>query len=155
MPFITFWAVMEHLVEPRAFLHISAKLLRPGGHCFILVPNLQSLAMRLLGSKYRYILPEHLNYFEKATLHTFVHKEPAFEMVDSGSTHFNPVVIWQDWRSPKAFVSDEDRARLLQRTTAWKQNTILRPMKFVYRVTERLLGALNLADNLFVVLRRK
>src|SRR5437588_3734135 len=36
---ITFWAVMEHLHDPRRFLEKAAALLQPSGLCFILVPN--------------------------------------------------------------------------------------------------------------------
>jgi 2-polyprenyl-3-methyl-5-hydroxy-6-metoxy-1,4-benzoquinol methylase len=46
---ITFWAVMEHLFEPKRFLKKTAALLKPGGFCFILVPNMKSLAVRVLG----------------------------------------------------------------------------------------------------------
>lgn len=152
---ITFWAVMEHLVYPGKFLARAWQMLKPDGYCFILAPNLRSLAVRLVGAKYRYIMPEHLNYFTPATLRTFVGQVEAFEIVDSGSTHFNPVVIWQDWRSPAREVPDEERARLLQRTTAWKQSLLLSPIKIVYNGMERLLGSMDLADNLFVVLRKR
>ncbi|MEP6662624.1 MAG: class I SAM-dependent methyltransferase, partial [Verrucomicrobiota bacterium] len=40
---ITFWAVMEHLLEPKKFLRKAAMLLKAKGCCFILVPNLNSL----------------------------------------------------------------------------------------------------------------
>src|SRR5207302_11164217 len=93
---ITLWAVMEHLAVPGKFLSKAAQLLEPGGHCFILVPNMRSLAVRLLGPKYRYIMEEHLNYFTPATLQAFAAREPGFEIVGSVSTHFNPAVIWQD-----------------------------------------------------------
>ena len=60
---VTFWAVLEHLFEPGKFLEKAASILKPGGLCFVLVPNLDSLAVRLLKTKYRYIYPQHLNYF--------------------------------------------------------------------------------------------
>ena len=151
---VTFWAVLEHLAEPRAFLEQAAGLLRPGGHCFILVPNLQSLAVRLLGPKYRYIMAEHLNYFTAATSRDFVRKSGLFEIVAGSSTHFNPAVIWQDLRSRQREVADTERGRLLQRTTAWKQSPWAKPALLAYRGLERVLGALNLADNLVVVARR-
>jgi 2-polyprenyl-3-methyl-5-hydroxy-6-metoxy-1,4-benzoquinol methylase len=50
---VTFWAVMEHLFEPQSFLKKAASVLKPGGLCFILVPNMHSLAVRVLGAKYR------------------------------------------------------------------------------------------------------
>src|SRR5260370_26587915 len=42
---------------------------------FILVPNMASLAVRLLGTKYRYIFAEHLNYFTPRTLGQFAGRE--------------------------------------------------------------------------------
>jgi len=151
---ITFWAVMEHLVKPQQFLTKAADILKPGGHCFVLVPNLESLAVRLLGPKYRYIMAEHLNYFTSATLNAFVSRRQSLEILASGSCHFNPVVIWQDFWSPQPSVSDEARGRLLKRTTTWKQNRLLKPIQAIYGGAERVLGAVGLADNLWMVLRK-
>ncbi|MGI8966291.1 MAG: class I SAM-dependent methyltransferase [Limisphaerales bacterium] len=152
---ITFWAVMEHLVDAKKFLAKASTLLRPGGHCFILVPNLKSLAIKILGAKYRYILPQHVNYFSAETLKKLAQTEPSLEIVVSGAMHFNPLVILQDFFGSGEFVSDKNRADLLQRTTAYKQNSLLKPVKWAYDGVEQILGAFGLADNLFIVLRRK
>jgi 2-polyprenyl-3-methyl-5-hydroxy-6-metoxy-1,4-benzoquinol methylase len=152
---ITFWAVLEHLAEPRKFLIKAATVLKPGGHCFVLVPNMKSLAVRWLGPRYRYIIEEHLNYFDSRTLRRFVATESAFAIVEMKSTHFNPVVLWLDRYGGTRRVPDDVRAALLKRTTAWKQNPLLTPMKWIYSGVERLLGRLRLADNLVIVLRRK
>jgi 2-polyprenyl-3-methyl-5-hydroxy-6-metoxy-1,4-benzoquinol methylase len=151
---VTFWAVIEHLLEPRKFLNKAANVLKSGGHCFVLVPNMKSLAVRLLGKKYRYIFPQHVNYFTKKTLKNFSLQEN-FEIVALGTMHFNPIVIWQDFRNTGEFVPDEQRATLLKRTTTYKQNPFLKPVKIIYHFTEKLLSRFNLADNLFIVLRKK
>jgi 2-polyprenyl-3-methyl-5-hydroxy-6-metoxy-1,4-benzoquinol methylase len=150
---VTFWAVVEHLLEPQSFLAKAWSVLKPGGLCFVLVPNLKSLAARSLGARYRYVYPQHLNYFTKATLAKLVEKW--FAVVECRSTHFNPIVIWQDWRAGGKDISNHDRAALLQRTTSYKQNPALKPVKALYKLTEKTLGALTLADNLMVVLRRR
>lgn len=150
---VTLWAVVEHLLDPRLFLAKAWSLLKPDGLCFVLVPNMKSLAARVLGARYRYLYPQHLNYFTQATLKRLV--EPRFSVVEFRSTHFNPIVIWQDWRGGGKDISNRERAQLLQRTTAYKQNPLLKPVKVLYQLTERTLGALNLADNLVVVLRRQ
>ena len=92
---VTFWAVLEHLFEPRSFLERAWSLLKPDGLCFVLVPNMKSLAARLLGARYRYIYPQHLNYFTRRTLTRFV--TGRFTVLKLRSMHFNPLVIWQDW----------------------------------------------------------
>jgi 2-polyprenyl-3-methyl-5-hydroxy-6-metoxy-1,4-benzoquinol methylase len=150
---VTFWAVLEHLLEPGPFLAKAASVLQPGGRCFVLVPNMRSLAARWLGARYRYIYPQHLNYFTAGTLTRLV--EQRFSVIDRRSTHFNPIVVWQDWRGGDRDISNRERAQLLQRTTAYKQQPLLRPVKALYRLTEAALGTLNLADNLALALRKK
>jgi 2-polyprenyl-3-methyl-5-hydroxy-6-metoxy-1,4-benzoquinol methylase len=150
---VTFWAVVEHLLEPKPFLAKAWSVLKPDAFCFVLVPNMNSLAVRALGARYRYIYPQHLNYFTKATLAKLVEKW--FSVIAFGSTHFNPIVIWQDWRSDGKDISNRERAELLQRTTSYKQNPLLAPVRALYRLAEKALGTLFLADNLVVVLRKK
>ena len=149
---VTFWAVVEHLLEPKPFLAKAWSVLKPDGLCFVLVPNMKSLAARVLGARYRYLYPQHLNYFTKATLAKLV--ETRFAVIVLSSTHFNPIVIWQDWRGGGKDISNRERAELLRRTTSYKQNPLLKPVKALYKLAEKTLGALNLADNLVVVLRK-
>lgn len=149
---ITFWAVLEHLSEPGRFLERAWDLLKPGGVCFVLVPNFESLAVRLLGAKYRYIYAQHLNYFTRKTLVRFV--EARLKVRGLRSTHFNPMVIWQDWRLGGREVSNDERGNLLRTTTRYKSARYLRPVKWGYSGVERALGSLFLADNLLIVLEK-
>jgi len=151
---VTFWAVLEHLLQPKSFLEKARSILKPNGRCFVLVPNMRSLAVRLLGVRYRYIYPQHLNYFTRSTLNRMV-EQGGFAIAESCSTHFNPVVIWQDWRGRGKEITNQQRAQLLERTTAYKQNPMLKPVKLLYRFAEKCLGRLNLADNLAAVLLKK
>ncbi len=150
---ISFWAVLEHLAEPRAFLERAWTALKPGGVCLVLVPNRGSLAMRWLGARWRYVYPQHLNYFSRATLERLV--EGRFTVLETRFTHFNPVIIWQDWRSGGAEVSNVERAALLRRTTAWKRNRWAAPVKRLYRLAEAGLARVGLADNVAMVLGKK
>jgi len=149
---VTFWAVLEHVLTPAAFLDKAHAILKDHGLCFVLVPNLRSLAIRFLGARYRYIYAQHLNYFSRTTLEKLARKR--FEILEVRSMHFNPIVIWQDWRRAGAEVSNEERANLLQKTTAYKRSPLLKPAKAFYRLSEAILGRLGLADNLAIVLRK-
>jgi 2-polyprenyl-3-methyl-5-hydroxy-6-metoxy-1,4-benzoquinol methylase len=148
---ITFWAVVEHLVHPRPFLEKAASILKPGGHCFVLVPNFRSLATRILGARYRYILPQHVNYFTPQTLHALCSKY--FEVIHLTSTHFNPIVILKDLSATRPVVEAE-RAAMLKRTTIWKQSRLLTPIRLIYRSSESVLSRLMLADNIVAVLKK-
>lgn len=150
---VTFWAVLEHVLHPRALLEKAHAVLKADGRVFVLVPNIGSLATRLLGGRYRYIYPQHLNYFTKSALAKLV--EDRFWIVERRATHFNPVVIWQDWRHGGREISNTERGELLRRTTAYKQNPLLKPVKGIYRLAEKMLSTLGLADNLAVVGAKK
>ena len=150
---VTFWAVIEHLAEPKRFLDKAHTLLQPGGFCFVLVPNFNSLARRLLGARYRYVYEQHLNYFTAQTFTSLC--APKFEVMETRFTHFNPVVIWQDWRSGGREVSNAERGELLKRTMAYKQKAWMKPAKALYGLAEKSLGTLDLADNLAVVLKKR
>jgi 2-polyprenyl-3-methyl-5-hydroxy-6-metoxy-1,4-benzoquinol methylase len=150
---VTFWAVLEHLPEPKGFLEKAWSALKPAGECFVLVPNMHSLAARFLGARYRYVYPQHLNYFTRVTLARLVQER--FDIIETRFTHLNPILMWQDWRSRGGEVSNAARAALLQRTTAYKQHAWLAPVRILYNGTESLLAGLGLADNLAMVLRKR
>jgi 2-polyprenyl-3-methyl-5-hydroxy-6-metoxy-1,4-benzoquinol methylase len=147
---ITMWAVLEHLVDPGAFLAKARSLLKPKGLCVVLVPNLHSLAQTLLGAKYRYVYEQHLNYFSGVTLRHLAAKY--FAITTVAHTHFNPVIIWQDWKSGGQEQSNEARGTLLARTTDLKTNPRLKFLRPIYAATEKALSLTHLADNLVMVL---
>ena len=78
----------------------------------------------------------------------------ALSIVAATTTHFNPMVIWQDATRPRAEVPAAERARLMVRTNVWKQTASAAPARWAYAATERALGRLGLADNLTFVVRR-
>jgi hypothetical protein len=77
-----------------------------------------------------------------------------FEVVEMRFTHFNPIVIWQDWRRGGAEISNQERGQLLKRTTAYKEKPAMKPVKALYKFTEKGLALFGLSDNLAPVLRK-
>jgi SAM-dependent methyltransferase len=65
---VTLWDVLEHVPDPPGFLQYCRALLRPGGYLFLNVPDLDSRQARILGPRWPLFLPEHLNYFNRASL---------------------------------------------------------------------------------------
>ena len=147
---ITLWAVLEHVSEPARFVQQVVRLLRPGGVCIILVPNWNSLARRVLNARYRYILGQHLNYFDETTLRKLVASH--FEVTRTVYTHFNPLVIKEDLRG-KSEPSSADRAHLLQKTNQMKERKG-GLLKGAYHAAEAILSQLHLTDNFALVLRK-
>lgn len=65
---ITLFHVLEHLSSPTRALQRIRTLQAPGGLLVIEVPKFDSLAMRALRARHRYIMWGHPVYFETATL---------------------------------------------------------------------------------------
>lgn len=65
---LTFWATLEHLNDPLAFLRKAARLLKPEGHLYLSTCH-TGLFARLYGAKWRYLnVPEHIFYFHRKNL---------------------------------------------------------------------------------------
>jgi len=66
---ITLWTVLEHIVEPQPFLQSIRRLVAPDGVLLVLVPNFDSLAIRVLHEKaVTFSGDSHVNHFTAATL---------------------------------------------------------------------------------------
>jgi SAM-dependent methyltransferase len=66
---VTLWTVLEHIVEPRSFLQSIRRLLAPDAVLLVLVPNVDSLAVRMLHEKaVTFAGDSHVNHFSPATL---------------------------------------------------------------------------------------
>jgi 2-polyprenyl-3-methyl-5-hydroxy-6-metoxy-1,4-benzoquinol methylase len=66
---ITAFDVVEHLRDPVAFVRTAASWLAPRGVLALTVPNIASLAARVMRRHwYYYAAPDHLHYFTPATL---------------------------------------------------------------------------------------
>ncbi len=65
---VTLWDLLEHVADPLFCLRKCRTLLRPGGHVFANVPDLDSLQARMFGRRWPLILPEHLQYFNRKSL---------------------------------------------------------------------------------------
>jgi SAM-dependent methyltransferase len=66
---VTAFDVLEHLLDPGAFLARLRDWLAPGGRLVLTVPDVRSAAARLLGRRwYYYAPPVHVYYFHAGTL---------------------------------------------------------------------------------------
>ncbi|MFC1589930.1 class I SAM-dependent methyltransferase [Candidatus Omnitrophota bacterium] len=80
---VTMWAVLEHIVDPKAFLKAVRKILVPGGMLVLLVPNVDGLANRILREKSTTFAGySHINLFNNDTLERLL-KKARFESIDS------------------------------------------------------------------------
>jgi SAM-dependent methyltransferase len=77
---LTLWDVIEHTPDPKAVLRRAHELLKPDGVLAMSWPDYGSLAARLLGSRWPFLLTVHLYYFTPRTM-TALLRKTGFEPV--------------------------------------------------------------------------
>jgi SAM-dependent methyltransferase len=71
--------VIEHFPSPRVELGELRRVIAPGGWLVIETPNIETLWFRLLGARWRQLIPDHVFFFTPATL-TRLCEENGFEI---------------------------------------------------------------------------
>jgi SAM-dependent methyltransferase len=66
---ITLWDVLEHVIDPLKMMQKCRDLLKASGRLFLNIPDLDSFEARVLGTRWPLLLPEHMNYFNRPSLH--------------------------------------------------------------------------------------
>lgn len=72
---VTFWDVLEHVSDPRAYVREAARVLKPGGYLFVNYPDVDSISSRIFKQKWWFISPVHLYYFNRKTLMHYFEEE--------------------------------------------------------------------------------
>lgn len=85
---VTMYHVLEHLDDPRADIARLRDLLPSGGHLVIEVPNLRGFFAEKLGEDWEFYYPEHLWYFDDATLPAFI-ASCGFHIITMGRRDFD------------------------------------------------------------------
>lgn len=67
--------LIEHVRNPRRFVEIVHRVLRPGGVIFIATPSLDSWSARVMSTRWMEFKPEHLSYFNRRTLEGLLFSE--------------------------------------------------------------------------------
>jgi len=65
---VAMWSVLEHIYDPARFLETIRGIMKPGGLMFLLVPNVKSLATRLMREMSPCFSWKHLAYFSPHSL---------------------------------------------------------------------------------------
>lgn len=71
---VTLLDILEHLVEPEAFLSRVSQLLDTDGILVIVTPDIGSLAARMMGKRWWHYRIAHINFFNRKSLHYLLTK---------------------------------------------------------------------------------
>lgn len=99
---LTVLSVLEHVNRPRAFLREVSRLLKPGGAAYFIVPNVESLACRVLHERAAtFDGRNHLVYFSPRTLRDVLGRE-GFDVVRTRTrvASLDPVLEWLTYSEP-------------------------------------------------------
>ncbi len=80
---ITLWDVIEHLADPSGELTHAHQMLKPGGMIAIHTMDIDSLAARLMGARWPWLMEMHIHYFSRKTLAKMLQK-CGYEVIWSG-----------------------------------------------------------------------
>jgi 2-polyprenyl-3-methyl-5-hydroxy-6-metoxy-1,4-benzoquinol methylase len=81
---ITMWDVIEHVSDPAAELARSFELLKPGGIIAVHTMDIESVAARLLGQRWPWLMDMHVHYFSRRTMKQMLQKT-GFELIWCGA----------------------------------------------------------------------
>ena len=81
---VTLWDVIEHISEPNQVLRDIALVLNDDGFLILNVPNSNSIAARILGRRWPFLLAVHIHYFTPISIRKILDKH-GFEVVESRS----------------------------------------------------------------------
>ncbi len=92
---VTLWHVLEHVPDPVGTLREVRRVLKPGGHVVVQVPNYGSIQSRVFGDRwYALDVPRHLHHFTPRTLRrAFGAAGLVWESLDHRSFRCNPVIF--------------------------------------------------------------
>ncbi len=80
---VTLWDVIEHVPDPKAYIHRAAELLRAGGVVTLATPDVDSLPAKMAGRRWvgYKLSEEHIYYFSIKTLRQML-EDAGLEVVD-------------------------------------------------------------------------
>lgn len=93
---VTMNDVVEHFTDPQRALQQVAALLRPGGHLYLVTPDIRSLSARVLRGRWWGLRPAHLYYFSPETLARML-RQAGFEVVLR--KRYGRIFTWGYWLS--------------------------------------------------------
>jgi 2-polyprenyl-3-methyl-5-hydroxy-6-metoxy-1,4-benzoquinol methylase len=120
---ITSFQVFEHLPYPKKDVSTLCSMLKKGGVILIEVPNFETWTVRIMGSRHRHFVQDHLNFFSVATLSRLL-SDNGFDVIE----HYFParrmsvrhlVDRWfQQYLPTRVFRAVQN---FLRSTRAWEQ----------------------------------
>lgn len=107
--------LLEHVPAPQRFLQRAGELLTDDGVLYLTTPNFGSLSRRLLGNAWPIVHPEHIGYFERATLRRMALNTGCLREIRIEANNVAPSTLVAWWRRGRASTQGMEPDRAAQR----------------------------------------
>lgn len=81
---ITMWDVIEHVDDPQGELRKAYHLLKPGGMVVVHTMDIDSLAAKLMGNRWPWLMDMHIHYFSQKTMRQML-EQVGYRVIWSGA----------------------------------------------------------------------
>ncbi|MCI0521208.1 MAG: class I SAM-dependent methyltransferase [Chloroflexi bacterium] len=121
---ITAFQVFEHIPNPDESLGYLVAMLKPGGLIVVEIPNFDTWSVRLLRSRHRHFVQDHLNFFTKDTLGNLFARHGLATVASYRPRRWMSVAhfygYWMEQKLPNRICPWGEK--LLQRLGVWNKN---------------------------------
>ncbi len=105
---ITMWNVLEHIYDLKSIISVIKKILKPSGLFFIMIPNVESLATRVIRDKSATFNWKHVSHFSPSSLKVLmsqndfecVHLETAISEIDNVKSYLSGEYPYHGYGDP-------------------------------------------------------
>ena len=108
---ITLWGTLEHLKDPKSMINKCSGLLSDRGFLLVCVPNISCDEVKKKQENAYMFCPQHLWYFDMASLHEFMHRMGyRISFYYGFNNHYQHVAIFKKFKSIISSLATSDRA---------------------------------------------
>ena len=125
-------ATLEHITHPYASIRESLRVLRKGGLFLFSVPSIESLVIRILSKRYRYLCEGHLYYFSRASI-THLLQRAGFKKYRAIAEGFDIFPFLEDFKGRVPESTAKTTLKESNYVAQTKQRWYYRPVKTAYR----------------------
>ncbi len=144
---VRIWANLEHVPDPQRCILESFRVLRKGGLLLFSVPSIESLKVRILKARYRYICTGHLYYFSKKSIRALV-EGAELKILKLQSEGFDFFPFFEDLKAKHSKDIQTTEAAFAERAFVekTKKSWLFQPLKFFHNIFQGCLTQMNLGE---------
>ena len=157
---VTLWDVLEHIDDADKVIGKVSRMLCPGGHVFIQVPQADSIFATFLRRNWWALGLDHVNYFSKKTIKRLLQNYGLHVVKIRSSLEMKNVLLYvilpklKSGKQPKENWTASNRQKEFNKLTT-KPMWIQRLLVGVHNIAYTFLSYLNIGDEMIIVAQKQ